>query len=304
MMTLRQLRHFIAVAETGSISAAAQTVFVSQSSLTQAIQLLEQEIGAVLFKRHAKGMELTHQGHQFLRQSYLILATVENAKRSLELGCENLSGTLKIGVTSLVAGYFLVDMLTRFRAAYPNVTTQLVEDERPYIEHLLVNGEIDIGVLILSNLEERDALQTETLMHSPYRLWLPPLHPLLENDSIRLADVVKEPLIQLNTDEMGSHLRRIWEKAKLTPTIAMRTGSTEAVRSLVAAGIGVALLPDMAYRPWSLEGNMIEARTLVDTLEPLDIGLAWRRGSARPELVTPFLQIARENSAMRKLSPK
>lgn len=84
----------------------------------------------------------------------------------------------------------------------------------------------------------------------------------------------------------------------------MRTGSTEAVRSLVAAGIGVALLPDMAYRPWSLEGNMIEARTLVDTLEPLDIGLAWRRGSARPELVTPFLQIARENSAMRKLSPK
>ncbi|MDN5986432.1 MAG: LysR family transcriptional regulator, partial [Hafniaceae bacterium] len=55
-MTLRQLRHFIAVAETGSISAAAQTVFVSQSSLTQAIQLLEQEIGAVLFKRHAKGM--------------------------------------------------------------------------------------------------------------------------------------------------------------------------------------------------------------------------------------------------------
>ena len=64
----------------------------------------------------------------------MILATVENAKRSLELGCENLSGTLKIGVPSLVAGYFLGDMLPRFRAAYHIVTTQLVEDDRPYIE--------------------------------------------------------------------------------------------------------------------------------------------------------------------------
>ena len=239
---------------------------------------------------------LTHQGHQFLRQSYLILATVDNAKRSLQLGTESLSGKLTIGVTSLVAGYFLVELLKRFKSAYPNVTIQVVEDERPYIEHLLVSGEIDIGVLILSNIEDRDALQTEVLMHSPYRLWLPPLHPLLEHESIGLADVAKQPLIQLNVDEMDVHARRIWGRAGLKPEIAMKTASTEAVRSLVAAGMGIAILPDMAYRAWSLEGNMIEARKLVDLLEPLDIGLAWRRGSARPELVTPFLTIARENS--------
>ncbi|MGL5422914.1 MAG: LysR substrate-binding domain-containing protein [Serratia fonticola] len=296
MMTLRQIRHFIAVAETGSISAAAQAVFVSQSSLTLAIQQLETDIGVRLFERHAKGMNLTHQGHQFLRQSYLILATVDNAKRSLQLGTESLSGKLTIGVTSLVAGYFLVELLKRFKSAYPNVTTQVIEDERPYIEHLLVSGEIDIGVLILSNIEDRDALQTEVLMHSPYRLWLPPLHPLLEHESIGLADVAKQPLIQLNVDEMDVHARRIWGRAGLKPEIAMKTASTEAVRSLVAAGMGIAILPDMAYRAWSLEGNMIEARKLVDLLEPLDIGLAWRRGSARPELVTPFLTIARENS--------
>ncbi|MGO2367592.1 LysR substrate-binding domain-containing protein [Serratia grimesii] len=298
MMTLRQIRHFIAVAETGSISAAAQAVFVSQSSLTLAIQQLETDIGVRLFDRHAKGMNLTHQGHQFLRQSYLILATVDNAKRSLQLGTESLTGKLTIGVTSLVAGYFLVELLKRFKSAYPNVTIQMIEDERPYIEHLLVSGEIDIGVLILSNIEDRDALQTEVLMHSPYRLWLPPLHPLLDHESISLADVAKLPLIQLNADEMDVHARRIWTRAGLKPEIAMKTGSTEAVRSLVAAGMGVSILPDMAYRAWSLEGNMIEARKLVDLLEPLDIGLAWRRGSARPELVTPFLTIARENGNM------
>src|SRR5471032_3640471 len=105
MMTLRQIRHFIEIAETGSISAAAQTAFISQSTLTLAIQQLEQEIGVNLFNRHAKGMTLTHQGHQFLRQAHLILATVDNAKRSLQQSTDQVAGQLIIGVTSLVAGY-------------------------------------------------------------------------------------------------------------------------------------------------------------------------------------------------------
>lgn len=108
MMTLRQIRHFIAVAETGSISAAAQAVYISQSTLTLAIQQLELEIGVSLFNRHAKGM--THQGHQFLRQAYLILATVDNAKRSLQQSNDQVAGQLIVGVTSLVAGYYLADL--------------------------------------------------------------------------------------------------------------------------------------------------------------------------------------------------
>ena len=116
MMTLRHIRYFIAVAETGSISAASQAVFVSQSSLTLAIQQLELDLAAQLFERHAKGMKLTHQGHQFLRQSYLILATVDNARRSLQQDTESLTGKLTIGVTSLVAGYFLVDLFKRFKS--------------------------------------------------------------------------------------------------------------------------------------------------------------------------------------------
>jgi DNA-binding transcriptional LysR family regulator len=242
-------------------NAAAQASFVSQSSLTQAIQQLETETEARLFDRHAKGMTLTHQGHQFLRQSYLILATVDNAKRSLQMGTENVTGQLTLGVTSLVAGYFLVDLLKQFNAYYPNVEVKVVEDERQYIEH-----------------------------------------PLLERESISLADIANEPLIQLNVDEMEKHAQRLWARAGLKPNIAMKTASTEAVRSLVAAGLGVSVQPDMAYRAWSLEGNMIEASKLEDSIEPLDIGLAWRRGSARPELVTPFLTIARENSAKRKPS--
>jgi DNA-binding transcriptional LysR family regulator len=265
MMTLRQIRHFIAVAETGSISAAAQAVFISQSTLTLAIQQLEQEIGVNLFNRHAKGMTLTHQGHQFLRQAHLILATVDNAKRSLQQSTDQVAGQLTIGVTSLVAGYYLADLLTRFQRAYPNVEIRVMEDERP-----------------------------EVLTHSPHRLWLPAQHPLLEHDSISLGDVAREPLIQLNVDEMDRNAQRIWSGAGLQPRITLRTASTEAVRSLVAAGLGVSIQPDMTYRPWSLEGDIIEARPLADLNQTLDVGLAWRRGTARPALVDPFLTVARE----------
>ncbi len=226
-----------------------------------------------------------------MRQSYLIPATVDNAKRSLQIGTESLTGKLTVGVTSPVAGYFLWSCSRALNRPIPTSPCRWL-NERPYIEHLLVSGEIDIGVLILSNIEDRDALQTEVLMHSPYRLWLPPLHPLLEHESISPADVAKQPLIQLNADEMDVHARRIWSRAGLKPEIAMKTASTEAVRSPGGGGDGGSIQPDMAYRARSLEGNMIEARKLDDLLEPLDIG--WRGGAAaRPELVT----IARENGS-------
>ena len=242
-------------------------------------------------------------GGQVLAQALLAAgATVDNAKRSLQQSTDQVAGQLIIGVTSLVAGYYLADLLTRFQRAYPNVEIRVMEDERPYIEHLLVSGEIDVGVLILSNLEDRHALQTEVLTHSPHRLWLPAQHPLLEHDSINLADVAREPLIQLNVDEMGHNAQRLWAGAGLQPRVTLRTASTEAVRSLVAAGLGVSIQPDMTYRPWSLEGDIIEARPIADLSQTLDVGLAWRRGTARPALVDPFLTVAREQPHPRKPS--
>ena len=136
----------------------------------------------------------------------------------------------------------------------------------------------------------------------PYSIVLPPQHPLLERDSISLADVASQPLIQLNADEMGLHTQRIWSRAGLSPQVSLRTASVEAVRSLVAAGLGLSIQPDMTYRPWSLEGDIIEARPLADLSATLDVGLAWRRGAARPALVDPFLSIAREQPHSRKIS--
>ncbi len=302
MLSLRQIRYFIAIAETGSVSAAAQAVHISQSTLTTAIKQLEEDLAVSLFSRHAKGMQLTHQGHQFLRQAHLIMASVENARRSLQQTSTEISGELTIGVTSMVAGYFLADLLARFQRIYHGVRLRVIEDERAYIEHLLVSGEIDVGVMILSNLEYRAALNTEVLTYSHYRLWLPPEHELLQLDSIGFQELMQEPLILLNVDEMEERIRNLWANTDSKPVISMRSSSVEAVRSLVSAGMGLALMPDMTYRPWSVEGDRVEARRILDISETLDIGLAWRRGGARNPLIDHFLPVARESLPARQPS--
>ena len=113
MMTLRQIRYFVAVAEAGSVSGAAAAIGISQSAITEALKALEAETGAGLLDRHAKGVALTYQGHQFLRHARSILAAVADAARALEAGPQAIVGRLNLGVTIMVAGYFLADLLAR-----------------------------------------------------------------------------------------------------------------------------------------------------------------------------------------------
>jgi DNA-binding transcriptional LysR family regulator len=292
-MTLRQIAYFLAVAEAGSVSAGAAAVGIAQSAITEALKALERQTGAGLFRRHARGVSLTYQGHQFLRHARTILGAVADAQNALKARPEAIQGELALGVTSMVAGYFLADLLARFRRVFPNVTVRVVEEDRPYVEHLLVNGELAIGLMLVSNLGDRDALEAETLVRSPQRVWLPPDHPLIRAEAITLAELARQPVIALSVDEMDEISSAYWRAVGVVPNIVLRTASVEAVRSLVATGAGIAILPDMAYRPWSLEGDRIEARAIEDALPPADVGLAFRRGSALPEPARIFIELAR-----------
>ncbi len=298
-LTLRQISYFVATAEEGSVSGAAKRLNISQSAVTESVRALEAETGATLFVRTSKGVPLTYQGHQFLRQARLILAAVEDARRTLKGGHDAVSGTLYLGVTSLVAGYFLADVLARFRRIIPNVFVKVVEEERSFIEHLLLNGELNVALMLVSNLEDRDALECETLERSRIRAWLPAGHQLLAYDHIALADLNREPLIGLSIDEMPQSIAAMWQAAGIRPNLALTTASVEAVRSLVATGAGLTILPDMAFRPWSLEGDRLEARPLQGMSTTVDVGVAWRRGSALSDQAQIFLRVAREYRAER-----
>lgn len=293
-ITLRQISYFLATAESGSVSKAAMSLGISQSAITESIRALEGQTGAIFFERHARGVNLTYQGHQFLRHAKLIMAAVDDAKRALDARPEAVAGVLNLGVTSLVAGYYLADLLARFRRIFPNVRVQVVEEDRQYVEHLLVNGELHLALMLVSNLDDKAALDFVTLERSRSRLWIPPSHRFAQQDHVSFADVAEEPLIVLSIDEVANITRRWWAERGLRPNVVLNTSSVEAVRSLVATGAGVAVLPDMTFRPWSLEGDRLEARMFDDELPPIDVGLAWRKGSVISETSRTFLKLAQE----------
>jgi DNA-binding transcriptional LysR family regulator len=286
------LNYFVAVAERGSVTAAAQSLSISQSSVTEAVKDLEADLGVELFERHPRGLRITHKGHQFLRHAKTILSEVSGARRAFAESDATTQGRLHLGITSLVAGYVISDLLAKFRRANPKVDISAIEETSEYLEHLLIGGEMDVAVMMTSRITERHALNTETLAVSPYRLWLPMGHPLVSQNSIALSDLRDEPLIILNIDEMEQETVRMLSEFGTQPKVAFRTRSVEAVRSLVATGAGVALLPDLVYRPWSLEGDRIEARDVSGALPVVQVGLVWRKGSDLSAAAREFVAVA------------
>jgi DNA-binding transcriptional LysR family regulator len=298
--TLRQLQFFVAVAEQGSVSRAAQNLSISQSSVTEAVKELEGDLGVDLFDRHPRGLTITHKGHQFLRHATKILADVSDARRTFSGHQERAGGRLQLGVTSLVAGYVLSDLLARYRRGFPGVEIGAIEDNGDYLEHLLVGGELDVAVMVISNLRDRMALQAEILEVSPYRLWLPLGHPLSSADIIGINDIVAEPLIMLTVDEIEENTGKLLAALGARPHVAFRTRSVEAVRSLVATGAGIALLPDLVYRPWSLEGDRIESRDISGALPVVQVGMVWRRGSSLTQAARDFIGVAQGQRSARQ----
>jgi DNA-binding transcriptional LysR family regulator len=298
--TIRQLQYFVAVAEQGTVSRAAQNLSISQSSVTEAVKELEADLGVELFERHSRGLNITHKGHQFLRHATKILADVSDARRTFSEEAAAATGALHLGVTSMVAGYVLSDLLARYRRAWPGVDVSAIEDNGDYLEHLLVGGELDVAVMVISNLRDRMALQAEILEVSPYRLWLPLGHPLAAADIIGIEDVAREPLIMLMIDEIEENTGKLLAALGHRPHVAFRTRSVEAVRSLVATGAGVALLPDLVYRPWSLEGDRIESRDISGSLPVVQVGMVWRRGSSLSQQARDFIGIAQGQRAVRQ----
>ena len=265
---------------------------ISQSSVTEAIRALEDDLGITLFDRLPRGLEITHKGSAFLRHARQILSDVATARSSFREEAETATGRLSLGVTQLVAGYVLSDILQRFRRAFPQVELNVIEDSGEYLQHLLIGGELDVAVLLTSSVRDRLALHVETLLVSPYRLWLPLGHALAQQEAIQLDELAGLPLIQLMVDEIEDSTRRLTAALPVKPQVAFRTRSVEAVRSLVATGAGLAILPSLVYRPWSLEGDRIEIRDVSGDLPSVQVGLAWRRGAPLSPVALNFVRSA------------
>lgn len=288
--SFRQLRYFIAAANASQFSKAARDINVSQSVITTAIRQLEELIGASLFERHYSGITLTYEGNIFLEQAQHIVQSVEQAIRIPRRIKEDVKGEINLAVTYTVAGYFLPRLLAQFTRAFPRVKINLWEADRTSIEENLITNSFDIAVMLTSNLANHEQISHTALLQSRRRLWISDNHSFLKKRSVTLPDISREPYIMLTVDEASNTAQRYWSRTAYKPNTIFRTSSVEAVRSMVANGMGVSILSDMVYRPWSLEGRRVEVIDIDDDIPTMDVGLAWASSTEQSPAVRALIE--------------
>jgi LysR family transcriptional regulator, hydrogen peroxide-inducible genes activator len=244
-MELHQLRYFCAVAEAGSFSRAAEQSHVSQPSLSQQIMKLEGELGARLFDRLGRSVRLTELGKTFLPRARAVLRELEAARGDVVEQKDSVGGSVTVGVIPTVAPYFLPPQLTSFTKKFPQARITVVEEITPVLLERLRAVSIDLAILALPiRGHEFDTfpLLTERLFAA-----LPPKHKLAGRRSLSLKDLRSEPFLLLR----DGHCFRdtavaACDRARLHPQIIFESGQFSSLLSMVGAGMGVSIVPEMA----------------------------------------------------------
>ena len=289
-VSLRQIRYFLAAAKSGQFSIAATNENVSQSAITHAVLALEDAMGTRLFDRVPHGVVLTAEGADFFRHAQHIVDSVHDAIGKPRFHSKRLSGRVSIAASYTLLGYFLPELMTRFRASYPEVTLALMDMNRHEIESAVLAGDVELGIVILSNVSSPERFGYARLLRSRRQLWVAPDHPLARLPSPSLTDIASHPYLLLTADEGEKSTMQYWSSRQLQPDVGFRTASIECLRGLVANGFGVTILSDMLFRPWSLEGKRIEARPVLDVIPHMEAGMLWRQGVEIAEPAEAFRQ--------------
>ena len=252
---LRHLRYFLAVAEELHFGRAAQRLNISQPPLSQQIQILEQQIGARLFARTNRSVSLTEAGRQFLADSRQILSQVDDAAARAARLHHGETGELRIGFTSSAPFIKAVsDTLSTFRRRYPDVHIQTRETNTREQIVPLNEGALDLG--LMRNTHLPDTLVWERVLREPLLAMVPRDHPLASQPCVSLRELAREPFVFFDPhvgtglyDDILGLMRRY----DLTPAITQEVGEAMTIIGLVAAGLGVSILPASFRRVQLLE---------------------------------------------------
>src|SRR5271154_7529487 len=249
MLDVRKLAALREVATRGSFSAAARGLNYSQSAISQQVAQLEREVGALLIERRGRRIRLTPAGQALADRAGPILRDLRDAEAELEAITGQRRGTLRLAVFASAAATVVPPAMARFRAGHPGVAiTMTIADSGAALSHV-ANGEADIAIINKSDtFAAGRAVAVSGLLEDPMRVPLPLGQRLAERQSVRLADLSAEPWMLATSSSCAD-----WEvfvtacrRAGFEPRIAFRHDDYLALQGLVAAGLGVALLPDLA----------------------------------------------------------
>ncbi len=294
-MEMHQLRYFVAVAETGSFSRAAERCHISQPSLSQQIMKLESTLGQQVFDRLGRRVALTDAGRLLLEHATTILAEVENVERQIRETHGTAHGNLCVGAIPTIAPYLLPPVIGAFVRRHPEVDITIQEDlTQPLIAATLA-GEVDLSIVALPISDKR--LHVETLLTEPLLLTMPREHPLTKKRRITLAEVSSERFILLNEMHcLGEQVTSFCRHHAFEPRVACRSAQLSTMLTLIAAGQGVSLIPAMARDADQSRRRVY--REIADDQPSRTIAVVWHHGRHLTPAMREFiLQIKRRTSA-------
>jgi DNA-binding transcriptional LysR family regulator len=280
-MEIRQLRYFVTVAQTRHFGQAAERLHMAQSPLSQAIRQLESQVGATLFNRTTRRVDLTPAGEAFLRDAQRILASVETAKERVQRIGDGHSGLLRVGCTGLAA-YRHLPQLARIAAReLPDLILRFVPDLlTPAQEEALADDRIDLAVL--RPPLRRTGLAMREIARERLVLAVGQQHRLSGDALVALVELRDEDFVGYARPDsvVNAAVTQACLAAGFLPRRSHEAAETSIVLTLVAAGLGVALLPESAL---ALRVDGIRFVAVADDAS-VDLALAWRRGDLNPAL--------------------
>ena len=249
MLNVSRLRVLTEVAYRGSFSAAADALSYTQSAVSQQIATLEAETGLALLERHPRGVSLTAAGQMLVGHAESVLARLEAAEAALAAIAGLRGGRLRAASFPTAGATLMPLAIASFRAAYPDIEVTLTEGEPEEIVPRLRAGELDLALLyeFPGEPQPTEEMRRVELLSDPMYLALPSEHPLARKQSIELSELAAEAWVQTSlTSPCARHVVRSCHAAGFEPRVAFESDDYQTVQGLVAAGVGVALIPELA----------------------------------------------------------
>jgi DNA-binding transcriptional LysR family regulator len=286
----QQLEYFQTVARTEHMTRAAQFLSVSQSALSRSISRMEKELGVPLFDRHGRSITLNRYGQLFLKRVHRILKEYEEGKREIEDLLDEEAGEISLGFLHTLGSHLIPDLIAAFRDKLPKVRFQLNQNGAAALLQQLRDGSIDLCLLSAAN-EAQLPVEWKQLWSEELFVFVPQQHRLMDHDSVTLQEIADEPMVSFKTGYgLRNIIDRLCSEAGFTPKIAFEGEEVHTVAGLVAAGLGVALIPDVkglnGYDLVKLRVDSPECRRI--------IGVAWVKERYLSPSAKRFLQFVME----------
>ena len=278
-MNLRDLKYLVALADHKHFGRAAAASFVSQPTLSTQIRKLEEELGVALVERAPRKVMLTPAGRDVADRARRIVADIEQMREAARRSQDPEAGTVRLGIFPTLGPHLLPHVVPGIRARFPQLELLLVEEKSDLLLAQLRDGRLDASLLALPVHDEQ--LHVEPLFDEPFVLAVPGAHPLAARESLLLHELADQRLLLL---EDGHCLRDqaldVCHLSGASEKSGFRATSLETLRQMVAANVGVTLLPTLATKPPVPRSDDIRLLGFRDSNPSREIAMVWRRSSA------------------------